>query len=429
MRSNVINKWYYDVVERDQLKGPSHNRARSFLYDLFYRNITQHNLIECYKLLRLLVKDTTLDPYIIFRFVFILIESVDTEEVNKNFIIYLESLLSKLDLAKPDVFVEFLAYFIKNNRINDARELFAQRHRSMCHRTHRPLPFVDVNLGCYEFLLNYLEWDRQIAHQDIQFDVSIQGWIVNAIDRLKTTSSNYEYFVMCVVRVLLFYGFNKKAYLFVSEFQRNNPDNLSAQLLLFNLLNKFEMMSHDTNLKQESHHYVSMICDSKEIECVQNRSHELEGINNFSLSEVSETFELEKYPISVDRKDILRNLRRLDSRRDEILELAVMFGNKVELIQDIMDSLEFVSVIRDASRWVVLNDILSETISSEDDALIREVQCLWQTRYQRLWHSVDFLSIVDTQLPIKKLISDVLTLLSTNFDGPENTFEVDELFE
>lgn len=208
------NKWLFDVGQPPTPQANELNigRVKTFLYESIHRSITRHNLHECFQLLNLLPKETTLDPYILFRFVMILIESNPSSRVNKNVIIHLESLLSKLDLRKPDIFVQILSYFLRNNRIEDAKELFEHRKRFMALQIHQSPPATDVNLKCYEFLLNYIEWDKKLSTDSLKlnFDVSMQGWLVNVIDCLKSSSGNYEFFVLCLIRVLLYYGYSKK---------------------------------------------------------------------------------------------------------------------------------------------------------------------------------------------------------------------------
>lgn len=441
---NARKRWFYTIgngCESNSNRAPDCSRAKVFLYEKLYKSITQHDLIECYKLLQVLPKDTSLDPYILLRFVLILIESVHTDRVNKNFIIYLESIMSKLDLTKPDAFLEYVSYFIKHNRIDDARELFSQRLRIMTNLTHRKVPFVDINIRCYEFLMNYLAWENRISNEQkaITFDVSIQGWLVNAIDQLKEVTGNYEYFVMCITRVLMAYGFHKKAYLFVSEFQINNPENIGAQLLLFNLLAKLRSLNEENRLQsKENRNQIddSMDCDVNDYDdheadlvdydqtSMQTlRQNELAAINNFVLDEQEESIDFQCYPIVGHKNEILINLRSLDKTRDEILELHYQLaGHRVDLIRDLMDSLEYKKHVTDSTRWKHLKRILINTIDSGDEQALAEIGHLWQTRYQRFWTSVDFLCLVEeagssSSSSLRRAVKKVLKLLRANFNN------------
>lgn len=414
-KKEIVN-WVFKPINKSifQRTETTLGRAKLFLYETLHSSVTRHNLHECFELLRVLPIDTSLDPYILFRFIFILIESNDTSSVNKNVIIYLESLLSKLDIVKPDAFIEFLAYFIRNNRLDDARELLAQRHRFMSYQTHRTLPFIDVNLRCYEFLLNYTEWSQRTTQQDVKFDVSIQGWVVNAIDQLQRITSNHEYFVMCVLRVLLHYKFHKKAYLFVSEFQRNNPDNICAQLLLFNLLKRLQ---EDKKPVINSSGSIPMVCDTKLVELNQNRISELEEINNFSSNMEKERFDDKKYPIVEDKKNILNNLRNLDPAREEILELGAKYCNEIEILQDVMDSLELIDEIKNKYRWRTLFTILESMVSGNDSIVVDKARNLWITRYQKFWEPVDFFAIIGDSFSRSSLatVKKVLHILNNDF--------------
>lgn len=301
--------------------------------------------------------------------------------------IYLETLLNRLDLSKPDVFIEFIAYFMRHNRIDDAKELFDQKHRYMTYQVHRPVPFVDINhLSCYQFLLNFLTWQKQIKRRDDEsrFDVSIQGWLVNAMDQLKNISSNYEYFVMCITKVLLYYGFTKKAYLFVSQFQENNTDNISAQLLLLKLLHKLVADCYDDKkigigipMDQDG-------MNTDELE--QNRIRDMASLNNFSHDLSGEAFDADLYPIQEDKERILINLRRLDPSREEIFELSASCGDLLAAFTDNMNALECLSSqLNNFGRWQTLESVIRDILSSKNHTLIDEAKSVWNDRYRRYW--------------------------------------------
>lgn len=368
---------------------------------------------------------TNIDPYVIFRFIMIMIHTVGDESINKNFMIYLEALLSKLELTKPDVFVEFLTYFFSNNRIDDARDLFSQRHRFMSYLYHRKIPLIDVNIGCYDLLFNYLEWQERVPKQTVvKFDVSIQGWLVNAMGHLRHTQSNHELFVMCVTNVLLYYKFHKKAYLFLSEFQRSNQDNITAQLLLFKLI---KSLNKGTPKRQRTdpNYYLSAIASIEEKSRQTNRDKELEAINNFSIDECNTSLDLEQYPIISDKKNVFDNLRRLDLGREEVLELSATYSNRLEAFRLIMDSLEDVSEIKRGTRWRYLQDILNQILSSKDESFIEEVRTLWQIRYYPFWQLDDFLELArdngspDKKVKHRKIIKNVFRTFSSAFDPVE----------
>lgn len=387
-------------------------RVKIFLYENLRRCVSRHDLNECFKLLKILPKETTFDPYVFIRFIFILVESNRTEKLNKNVIIYLESLLTQTDLCKPDVFVEFLAYFMKYNRIADARELFNQRHRHMERKRHRDIPFVNTNLRCYEFLLNYLEWRDELEKELPIFDLSIQGWIVNAINCLKTTKGNYEYFVIRVLEVLLRYGFTKKAYLFSREFLYNNPNNIGAQLLHFNLLRKLSLDHQEIESNDQSD-MEPMDCDLPNEQREKNHINDLEDINNFSQDMKSEIFNTELYPIDEDRKTIIGNLRRLDYSRTELMDLTLSRDNALETLKDAFDSLEIVDEVKNLSRWERLKQVIDYILITKENGLIMDACFLWQTRYKRYWKSIDFPALAGEQISNsdKELISGVIMLI------------------
>lgn len=419
------DRWLFDVDQKPKPQSTelAFGRVKAFLYESLHRSITRHNLQESFQLIKLLPKETTLDPYVLFRFILILIETNKTKSVNKNVIIYLESLMSKLNLVKPDVFVEFLSYFIRHNRIDDARELFAQRHRYMALKCHKQLPFVDLNLRCYEFLLNYSEWNERVSREETKllFDVSIQGWIVNSIECLKTAQSNHEYFVMCLVKMLLYYGYFKKAYLFVSEFQRINPGNISAQLLHYYLLEKLDYSHVSIKKNHESSvEDIRMECDYSDEQRIQNRQAELVAINNFSFDMQQEAFESYKYPVNEERKSILKNLCILDPSREEIAQLESMHDNPIDILRDLMDGMEVLSEVKNILRWKRIQAILKSIISSNDEVLLIAAQFLWHTRYRRYWKTMDFVSLAEKQISTdeENMIVEVTSIISSILDKP-----------
>lgn len=405
MQRNARKIWLYDKGHAK----PAFGRTRLFLYEALRRSLTHHDQEDCHKILALLPLDPSADPHILLRLILILIESVKTKRVHTSFITYLESLLSRQDLAKHELCLEFMSYFIRHNRVEDAKELFNLRSRSLTHLTHRQLPYIDINLRCYEFLLSYLDWGAR-AFDDLKFDVSIQGWVVNAIEHLKGTTGNYEYFIMCIVQVLLHHGFKIKAYLVASSFQRNNPDNISAQLLLANILKK---------VIPSGYSQIAMTCDSKEQERDANRTGKLAKINNFVIGDKPEVFEPDVYPLSTDKSNILNNLRRLDIRNDETTEISEFSDDLISKMQDIMDRLEYVSEVGKIVHWEKLQLTLNQILSSNDEELLKQARSLWQTRYQRFWNSDDFLSLVDVEHSESDLIANLLEVLRSNFDSTE----------
>lgn len=410
------NKWLFDITKKPvpQSSELSFGRIKAYLYESLRRYVSRHNTPECFKLLRILPKETSLDPYVLFRFVFILIESNPTEKLNKNVLIHLESLFSRLDLCRPEVFVEFLSYFMRHNRIVDARELFGERHKYMDYRIHRPMPYIDVNLRCYEFMLNYVDWSDKVsrANTKLSFDVSMQGWIVNAIESLKSTISNHEYFAICLTQVLLFYNFTKKAYLFVSEFQRFNPDNISAQLLHYNLLELIDSIPDRQEIGINDPD-IDMDCSLTEEERDINRSNELKTINNFSSNIEDEAMYSNRYPLIEDRKSVLKNIHRLDPSRGELIDLKNTRQNPIQALMYSLDGLEVVNEVRDIKRWLSIKNLLEDILSQHDEALMTEARILWQTKYATLWTFLDFLAIAGNQISSddRKVIEEVLSLL------------------
>lgn len=416
------NKWLFDITKKPvpQASELSFGRIKAYLYESLRRYISRHNTLECFKLIRLLPKETSLDPYVLFKFVFILIESNPTERLNKNVLIHLESLFSRLDLCRPEVFVEFLSYFMRYNRIADARELFGERHKYMDYKIHRPLPYIDVNLRCYEFLLNYVDWSDKAsrANSKLSFDVSMQGWIVNAIESLKSTTSNHEYFAICLTQVLLFYNFTKKAYLFVSEFQRFNPDNISAQLLLYNLLELIDSIPGRGGIEVDAPD-IDIDCVLTEEERDINRSNELKTMNNFSSNIEDEAMHSNWYPLKEDRKSVLKNLHRLDPSREELMDFKNTLQNPIQALMYLLDGLEVVDEVRNIKRWLSLKDLVEDIFSSQDEALITEARILWRTRYATLWTFLDFLAVVGDQTSSdeKRVIEEVLSLLDSQLNS------------
>lgn len=419
-QSVTSNKWFFNVDNKNvtDINELSFGRIKAFLYTALHKSITRHDLAECFQLIKVLPKETSLDPYVLFRFIMILVETNKTQDVNKNVMIYLESLISKLDLSKPDVFVEFLGYFIKNRRFNDAKELLSLRHRKMAQQVHRILPYIDINMRCYEFLLNYISWTEKVDVNEtkISFDISIQGWLVNAMDVLKQTSSNHEYFVMRVVRVLLYYGYSKKAYLFVSEFQRNNPDNLSAQLLQLNLISYFKPLNLEDNLNMTTNETNGDI-DQQILQ--KNRLNDLEAINNFPATHEVEEFEVNKYPLDQDRVSAIRNIKRLDSSRHELMSF-IIHDNLIDVFQDLMDGMEYVHELTNVVRWSKLEQVLDKVFNSNNDALITDAQFVWHTRYKRYWNNIDFVALTRNQVTEQelKLIERVCNIISHKLNAP-----------
>lgn len=417
MSSLNHQKWLYDVGQKAS-KNPFDGRAKKYLQETLYRNVTSHNLRGCYDLIHLLARDVSLDPYVLLRYIFILIESNETKKVNKNVIIYLETLLESLELHKPDVFVEFLAYFVRNNRVQDAKELFTQRYLNMTYLRHRPLPFVDINLKCYEFLLNYTTWSDQVSicKTQYQFDVSIQGWLVNAMQELKMVTSNHDFFVICILRVLLYYGYTKKAYLFMSQFQRNNHDNISAQLLLLRLLNE---LSNEVNDGGKNSLDPTIPMDQDDYpEREQNRLEDMQDLSNFSVDLTSETINLNRYPIQDDKATIRSNLRRLDPCRNEIHELSSPSDNLKTVFIDQMNALEYLSEINNFKRWKSLKTTLHDIIHSKNPDLLADVRAVWMNCYKRYWNTVDFLALLDISVTEedRKLVRRVVESLHKKLD-------------
>lgn len=417
----IIDRWLFVPNPRPLTRAYELKRcrARAYLLESLHRCVTKHDLHEAFELIRVLPKETFLDPYALLRFILILVESSPSQRINKNVIIYLEALMSKLDISKPDAFVEFLAYFIRNNRISDAKELFDERHRYMLSKIHRPLPYVDTNVRCYEFYLHYLSWVERITTKDVKpnFDVSTQGWLVNAIDCFKTATSNHEYFVICLLRVLLYYGYLRKAYLFMSEFQRNNPNNLGAQLIHFKLLKQLDAMSVTGKAEHMLEHRgagdedVPMLPEELTWEQrLEKRSADLQAINNFSSSDTEEGFESNIYPLDEDRRRILKNLRTLDPAGRELMELSAGQENPIAILRDLLDGLETIREISNITRWQAIRKLID---SLTDRATCQEARDLWSARYRQYWLAIDMVSLVSDEIAHgdRKFIEETHNLL------------------
>lgn len=408
-------KWLFDVDWRAETTASelAFGRTKSFLYENLHHALTKHQLDKCFKLLRLLPKETSFDPYILFKFVMILLESNPSHDVNKNFIIYLESQLNKLNLCKPEVFVEFLAYFVRHNRIEDAKEMFTQRKRFITSSFHRTFPIINDNLRCYEFLFQYLSWKEKadIELECSGLDVSAQGWVVNIIDCLKSVKGNYEYFVMCVVNVLLYHGYSKKAYIFASEFQRHNQNNFSAQIILYRLIKLLVKEAKKMDIKQRLE---LMDCDTSEGATERRRQSDLDTINNFTDLH-DEIFEPDNYPLDNDHLSILDNLRRLDMSRGEIYKLNKKSGNILDMFRDLMDGMEHLKEISNSRRWKRIRQVINIVFESGDNALVESIRFMWQNRYQRYWSLLDFTGLVEGKVSEKdrQLIKEVENLLNT----------------
>lgn len=412
-RSNQsIVVYLYDVDRSPPKKANieiQFGRVKAFLYENLHRAVTRHDLKLCYKILKLLPKEKTLDPHVLFRFVMILLESNLPEDVNKNVIIYLESQLSNLNLSKPEIFVEFLAYFFRHDRIDDAREMYAQRHRYMTIKIHRPMPLVNINLRCYVFLFKYIEWEEKLMKGKARshLSVSIQGWIVNLLSCLKNVEGNYEYFVRCIAKVLVYYGYTKKAYLIVSEFSRRNPDNLGAQLLYYHLIN---MLYPNWKYRGDQ--------DEMDASFDKQRAHELRTINNFSRDMNAETFNPICWPIEEEKSMLLNNLRRLNITGKEVVKLNKHNSDQYTALKDLLDGMEHVSEIRNSRRWKKIKRAINAILESGDEALIESIGSLWTNNYDRHWRRIDFIAIAgdrvsekDKQL-IKEVTSSLRSLMS-----------------
>lgn len=414
-------KWLYDANIKSSAKEREFacGRIKVYLYESLYRSLTKHDLRECFKLIEVLPKETSLDPYVLFRLIMILIACNPTEAINKNVIIHLESLISSLDVCRPDIFIEFLSYFIRHNRIDDAKELLSHRHRFMSRKTHRVVPHVDTNFQCYQFLLNYLKWSESISKRGSKpkFDVSIQGWIVNVAEHLTSTEKNHEYFLMCLLRVLLFYGFNKKAYLFSSQFQRINPDNLSGQLLHHHLLYRLSLVSvkSETDLLLPDEE-IPMNYEISEEDREINRCEDMLKLSNFHINE--EAINLERYPIEQDKRSVAANLRRLDPCIEELVKLDGDNKNPINTLKDILDTLEFIEEISNMTRWRKLLKLVEFILHSKDAVLMREARLLWGTRYRLYWKPINFIDLAgpDITKRAKNELLKIIDTLNTSLD-------------
>lgn len=394
------NTWIFQHMERPHI----HRRPNEFtmiclkrcLCESLRRYLTRHDLPKIYDMMPLLAKDTTLDPNILIRTTFILLSSTDYQDSNKYVLFYLETLFSKLDVCKISLFTEFLSYLIKNDHLKEAKEMLTSRHRYINMEVLRPTPYSDLNLKCHELYLNYMDWCETDHGQKL--GVSTQGWLANAMQYLKLVMTNHEFYLICVVRVLLHYGYNEKAYLIASEFQRSNPDNLTANLILLRIIERysldFEEAADDDVESRES-----------------NRSDALNRINNFDgpkrrdkLKKKNDTPSPmiplcpDTYPLVIDKKSAVSNVKRLDPANAVLMDRNRKFGD-IESLENLLDGLESISEISNIKRWKRLKKAINRILKSSDATLLREARDLWTTKYQRYWRDIDFVQLAKQRVP------------------------------
>lgn len=421
-QDEVLDKWWFNPnpkSSRNHSNELALGRTKVYLYESLYRCITKHQLYESFQLVSLLPKVITIDPYALFRFLMILVESNDTYDVNKNVLFHLETLISKLYVNQPDIFVEFLAYFVKNNRIDDAKELFSARNRFMVRRVHQKIPVVDTNIKCYEFYFIYLEWLEKYQNgqvTNLNTDLSFQGKLVNILDHLKSIKTNHEYFVICVLQILIASNHWRKAYLFASVFHENNPDNLSAVLIHFHLLKELNLLqSTPTELDNIS-------IKQQEL----NKLRDLNEINNFSAKlDQEETLSIDEYPFHLDKRMISENLKRLDPSRRDVLDQLDNQDNLVAILDDLLGGLETISELKNVDRWLELKGVLLKIFQRRrDQTLIEESRSLWRSKYRRYWTNLNLDKIVRSDLnlteEVKIEILHVYRFLSRKLDFDPN---------
>lgn len=425
----IKDPWYFDPEQKPnnrQANEFSFGRVKLFLYESLYRSVTKHDRYESFQLAKLLPKVTYLDPYVLFRFIMILVETNDIQSINKNVIFYLETLFSKLYMNKPDILLELLSYFIKHNRIEDAQELFSQRYRYMCCGFHQRLNLIDINLKCYGFIFNYLQWKHKVetsTDAPLNTDLSFQGRLVNIIDCLKTVTTNHEYFLMCLVRILMHYGYRKKAYLIISEFQNNNPNNISAQLLNLYILNELQLVPNVESDDLIPQSQVPMSVDGNIEEQNARRLKDYDNINNFSPDLDTEVILPGDYAFDLNKEAILKNLRRLDATRPELLDNINMHNNYVDILRELMDGIEFIEEISNIKRWYKLKETLDKIFNLNDEVIILDARFLWHTRYKRYWKNLNLNELISENFIYmteedKNLVNQIQKMVQSKLDKP-----------
>lgn len=337
-RKRSIRTWFFDLNQPKALADNDNNISNSPVTWFTLRKIrdfvTTYNAYHSYFFFGLFSIMKTLEPNIYIRLLFILIESAPHTKINVNVLGHMETMVRKLDVSAPDVFIEILAFLVRNNRINDATTLFDNRTRYMSMKFHRQLPHVDVSIAYYQFYIKYLDWKTSLKENTLtnDCDLSTAAAMQNFICTLEKERGNHEFFIMCLVEMLTYYDQTTEAYNVIKNFQKVNPKNLSANLLLYRFISQYKL--HDLD----------------------------------------------------DHQKLIESLREIDASRPEIIEIQELCGQDcTRLFSDLMSSLEYISNRKNPKLWKLLYRNLNFIVNLAEERIKFAVKRIWISHFKLFW--------------------------------------------
>lgn len=415
-KKSTITEWFYFLHNPPTRKASNCGSSPLMWFTLNkLRHIISHHQIEkCYQLLPVVARMKYLEPNILVRLIFLLIESCPPESVNCNVLAHLENLLRKLDISVPDMFTEMLGYLLKCDRIDVAKEMLNERLRYMSYRTHRFIPTVRIKVAYYSFYIKFLEWRKDITSKHTQSkdcDVSVTGTMINFITSIKETTGNHEYFIICLLEMLYYYKFNRKAYKVAKDFQKNNPLNLSANKIFLSIISQYPHDNLNVDIKENDQNTINSISNMNTPEMNDRNS---DDEDDFGRGE--ECFRPSVECLDRDKRSIISHLRLIDPTGNELLELSSK-ESLVSQFVDLMNSLEFIDAMSSRNKWKRLNLLIDNIIESNDEDTTRSVSEHWNCHYKTYWMSIDLdrlSSIHHKILKRQKLIQTTIAKLNND---------------
>ena len=246
---------------------------RYALMSIFRNTVVAHRFGKAMQVFELLTNDRRCSHDLIRRAAFLLLErSIDCDEdcepqSNLNFIGEKFNLFLKfmrtLDINKRELVLEAMMLSLRRNHYKDAIDYFDERN--ITRNMYRSNIVIDTLLTCYRYYIDYIRW---ISGETKSPSKAPDYFRQELLEKQEHTAAkhmvNLDLFVYTLIKILLRLKRFNDAYVFLNEYITKNENNVTAFIILYQLVSKFELY-YERNILEKCALRVSILSPSHPI--------------------------------------------------------------------------------------------------------------------------------------------------------------------